>query len=97
MHSSSFVKLYSPMAARKYVKEIGSAAMLAAKRSAGKSGNTCLSCNILKKFNLTKPVIHGNSWDMFESRVPQKFQWPVWERIRLSILGTMFNQQHSFV
>ena len=36
------------------------------------------------------------NWRLFEAQVIQKTQWPIWESIRLIILGPGFNSHPSF-
>ena len=36
------------------------------------------------------------NWRLFEAQVIQKTQWPIWESIRLIILGPGFNSHQSF-
>ena len=42
--------------------------------------------------------MNGSTWNwrLFEKQVVQKAQWPIWESIRLIILGPRFNSHQSF-
>ena len=42
--------------------------------------------------------MNGSTWNygLFKAQVVQKTQWPIWENIRLIILGPGFNSHESF-